>query len=861
MIQQNNSNNQQFSDYAAQSAQEVCESFNTSIEHGLSSEQVGQLQKQYGFNEILGHEVTAWQILFNQLKSPFIYLLVIIAGVDFMLRDIPDGVMILIIVIINTHFGFYQEFRTHHALQFLKKYLVDKIRVTRDGKEVEITTRELVPGDSIKLYPGDKIPADVRIVISENISVDESTLTGESEPVKKTSEPTADKVTNVFEANNIGFSGTVVASGMARAVVFATGNHTYFGSIATHAQETPKLTSFMQGITRFSRFILYTVFITISAVFALHLLFGTHIDIINLVIFSLALGISIIPEALPVVIMLSLARGAVNLAKHKVIVKRLSAIEDLGSMSLLCIDKTGTITENKLSLAAIHAADEHQALTYALLASGLSSEQLQKDQGFNGVLWQKLTPQEQELVKNYKVVAEHPFDAHVWYSSIVVQQGDSHELIVRGNKEEVFKLCNLDTKKEQELYAWADQEARQGHRVLVVAKKNVPATLTKMSEDDEKDLEYIGLISYDDPLKPTAEASLARARALGVKVKIISGDTKEVNFAIAQKIKLVTQQDEIITGEEFAKKSDAEKQKLVEYCSVFAHILPDQKVEIIKLLEQNYDVGYVGDGINDAPALKIADVSIAVDTAADSARDMADIILLHKSLRVIVDGIHEGRVVFANLMKYIKSTLAANFGHFYSLSIISLFIDFLPILPSQLLLVSLLTDLPLIAISTDTVSLQDINAPKKYDLKNIIVIAALLGLLVMVADFIIFKLFYHVNDHAVLQTNWFIMSILVEVSFFYSIRTTLPFYKAPMPSLQVMALSCFVVITALVLPFTRFGQEFLHFKTPALADLFSIFLVVISYFVITDIVKVLFYRYSRSAERSSSNSNSSSRVR
>lgn len=281
--------------------------------------------------------------------------------------------------------------------------------------------------------------------------------------------------------------------------------------------------------------------------------------------------------------------------------------------------------------------------------------------------------------------------------------------------------------------------------------------------------------------------------------------------------------------------------KLVEQCAVFAHIVPDQKVEIVQLLENKHDVGYMGDGINDAPALKIAHVSMAVDTAADITRDVADIILLHKSLAVIVNGIHEGRVVFANMIKYIKSTLAANFGHFYSLAIVSLLIDFLPMTPTQLLLVSLLTDLPLIAISTDTVSLADINKPKKYDLKDIALVTMILGLIVMVADFIVFAIFYK-GAHATLQTNWFVTSVLIELSFFYSIRTAGPFYKGTFPSLPVLGLSSLIAATAIALPFTWIGQKFLHFTPPSTHDLMIIGAIVVCYFIITDIVKVLFYR-------------------
>ena len=832
----------QFSEYATKTPQEIYTLLKTS-DQGLSSSDASSRQAHYGKNQLSEHESNAWHILVDQIKSPFIYVLVIIAIINFILGEVLDGTMILIIVIINTAFSFYQEYRTHHALMLLKKYIVDKVRAIRDGKEVEITTDQLVPGDIIKLYPGDRIPADVRFMNVENLTIDESILTGESAPVQKNVNPISQGEITVFKAANIGFSGTIVLSGKGIGVVFATGNNTYFGSIATTAKESVKLTSFSQGIARFSRLILYLVLITVSGVFIIHLFLGAqHLHIINLIIFSLALGISIIPEALPIVITFSLSRGALHLAKHKVVIKRLSSIEDLGSMAILCIDKTGTLTENKLALSSLKAADEQQLLLYAVLAAGLPAAALEKDQGFNGPLWAKLTDQEKKSVDQYKVVAEHPFESQLRYSSTVVNHDDQYELIMRGNTNEVIALSsNLNESQIKDFTTWAQEEGNQGHRVIGIAKKSVNKGITQIAHTDETNLEFLGLISYVDPLKPTAQKALARAEKLGIQVKVISGDTKEINFAIAQKIKLITKPDQIISGEEFAQKNDTQKKEIVERCAVFAHIVPDQKVEIVQLLEDKYDIGYVGDGINDAPALKIAHVSMAVDTAADVARDAADIILLNKSLHVIVDGIHEGRIIFANMIKYIKSTLAANFGHFYSLAIVSLFIDFLPMLPSQLLLVSLLTDFPLIAISTDTVNLHDINKPKQYDLKDIILVTMVLGLIVMIADFTIFRFFY-TSAPEVLQTNWFITSILVELSFFYSIRTTLHFYKASLPSIPVMILSFIVACITITLPFTAFGQKFLHFKAPTAHDLMIIGIVVVCYFIVTDIIKVLFYK-------------------
>src|SRR5579885_327264 len=474
-MDEHNSQSYNFTWYAHQSVEKVLGFLKTSEKNGLSSSDVAQNTKKYGPNIIKGQETTLWDILFNQVKSPFIYLLVIIAIIDFALKDYPDGFMILILVVINTLFSFYQEYRTHNALQTLQKYIVDHIHVVRDGKEIEISTTELVPGDIINLFPGDKIPADVRFISIQNMMVDESMLTGETVAVKKNEATVKQQEITVYNASNIGFSGTIIVTGNGTAVVFGTGNNSYFGSIATKAKESPKQTSFLAGITKLSRFILIIVISTVTTVLILHLMLRhQHLDIVNLLTFSMALGFCIIPEALPVVITFSLARGAVHLAKYKIIIKRLSAIEDLGSMTVLCIDKTGTITENKLKLGPIFGKDEQQIYLYNILTSGLSAQDLEKDTGFNGPIWQKLDDKHKKSFAHYHMIAEHPFEAKLRYSSTLMQHGEKTEIIVRGNCEELLPRCTgLTPEESKEIYNWAQKQGENGHRVLLVAKKQI----------------------------------------------------------------------------------------------------------------------------------------------------------------------------------------------------------------------------------------------------------------------------------------------------------------------------------------------------------------------------------------------------
>lgn len=826
--------------YATQSIEEIYKELATAPE-GLSEQEAQERKNTYGPNVLTTDVVTWWHILIKQISSPFIYVLVGIAAVEFFLHEFTDGCMILAIVIVNTIFSFYQEFKTQHALQLLKKYITDKITVIRSGSQQVIDAEDLVPGDIIVLSTGDRIPADIRFIQVNKIMLDESLLTGESNPTQKTAEALPEKP-DLFNASNYGLSGCVVSSGSGKGVVVATGSQSYFGSLAQLAHETPQESSFALGIARFSKLILLIIFITITGVFFMHLLLNKQLSLVNLMVFSLALGISIIPEALPIVITFSLARGALHLAKFKLVIKRLSSIEDLGSMEVLCTDKTGTLTEGVLELKNIYGSDQSDVLFYGTLASGFTPAQLESDVGFNGPLWQQLSADNKKKLALYHVVAERPFDPALRSTSIMICHDDQCEHIIRGNVDETLPLCaGLTAEQQKEINDWALQESQNARRVLLIAAKK-STELERISSADEKDFTFIGLIAYEDPLKKTAAHALERAHDLGVQVKIISGDNAQVNYAIAHAINLIQDKNEIISGELFNQATTTQKKKIVEHISVFAHIIPKQKVEIIQLLEKKHDTGYMGDGINDAPALKVAHVSMAVNTAVDVTRDVADIILLKKSLHVINDGIYEGRVIFANIIKYIKSTLAANFGHFYALAIISLFTDFLPLLPAQLLLISLLTDFPLIAISTDTVSPADVKLPQKYNLSEIALITMLLGLIVMGADFIIFY-FFSQQDPAVLQTNWFIASVLIELSFFYSIRTKLPFFKAPVPSWYVIGLSGIVACIALLIPYTILGQQFLHFSAPTTSHVLIIGAVVTGYFIVTDCVKLLFYRF------------------
>ena len=798
--------------YAMQTQQSIQEELHTSIEQGLKEQVIEERKKDIKIIATERSSLVWLRILMSQLNSPFMIVLLVAAGITGLLGDYSNACMILICITVNTIFGFYQEYKAENSLKLLKKYLINKVTVLRDGQEREVAVTELVLGDVLVLYPGDILPADVRFVKEDHITIDESMITGEAVPVKKISTPLKEQPKGMFEAANIGFAGTTIITGKGLGVIFAVGQDSSLGSLVTLTTDTMRISSFSKNMATFSRFILYIIIATVAAVFIVNLLIqGSSTDIVKLLVFAAALGISIIPEALPVVTTFALTRGAVRLAKHEVVVKRISAIEDLGSIQVLCTDKTGTLTENVLTVVGTFGLTPPELMMQAAIGSGISPRKLAQTKGFDLAIYNALTSAQKDELALYSTVAELPFDPERRRSLVVIQKGDMQELVVRGAPQEVLDCCKeLDEHKMKEIEDWLSAESDQGCRLIALASKKV--SWSKNSEIElkslEHDLDLIGFIAFNDPLKPTAAYAVAKARQLGIAIKILSGDSVAVCTAIGSQIDLVRTGEEVISGQDWAELSEEQKERVVQEKTVFARVSPEQKYDIIKELQKNYQVGYMGDGINDAPALKIAHVALAVKDSADIARDAADIILLHQSLRVVVNGIHEGRAIFANTLKYIKTTLSASFGHFYALALASLLVDYLPMLPIQLLLLNVMSDFPMIALSTDNVGIDEVQRPRSYDMKGLIILSTILGLVITTFDFILFGIL-HKQAPAVVQTCWFMSCMFTEVAFIFSIRTQLPFYKAQAPSISLVALSLAVVTATLILPFTSFGQRFL----------------------------------------------------
>lgn len=837
------SNGMKFSTYAQDDISGVAKFFSVDPAQGLSDKEVETRRKESGANVLTESKISPLKIFLRQFKSSFIYLLLFATVLSFSLGQMTEGVMILIFLFINATLGFYQEYRSEQTVELLKQYVATRVKVRRSGSISTINASELVLGDIVILEAGDSVPADIRIIDEVNLVVDEEPLTGESVSVDKESTTQTNSGIELYEAKNICFSGTTVVSGRATGIVFATGDRTMIGGIAELAGGSTRISSFEQELSKFSRFILYLVIGTLSFIFLMNIILkGFSANIVELAIFSIALAVSVVPEALPLVMTFSLSRGARRLAKERVVVKRLSSIEDLGSIQMLCTDKTGTLTENKLSVHQTYGINARAVLINGVLGGSYLSIKARggTPDPFDTALWESLSLEEKEQIDSYIHINDTPFDPIHKKSSATVTHGEETTLLVRGAPESIINCSKLSSEESSNILKWMADEGRAGRRTLAIASK-------KIVDDnyEETNLTFVGCVSFIDPIKESARQAIKDAQTLGVKIKILTGDSREVAGVVAHEVGLAKTPDDVLTAREFFALPDGVRESALEQTNVFARVSPEEKYRLIELLQKNYQVGFLGEGINDAPALKIANVAIVVASASDIAREVSDIILLDNSLSVVIGGIREGRAIFANTVKYIRSSLSSNFGNFYAVAISSLFIPFLPMLALQILLVNLLSDFPAIAIATDTVDDAELREPRKYDVRNLIAMGTVLGIVSTVFDFIIFASFYKLGPE-ILQTHWFIESILTELLFLFSIRSRGLFFQTKAPSAILMVLTVLAISATLIIPFTNLGQSLFHFVAPTLSSLGFVLGIVALYFITTEFAKISYYKLTTS---------------
>ena len=802
-------------------------------ESGLSSTEAATRLARTGPNSLRTHRVSAWAVLRRQLNNAVLILLAVTAAVSFFLGDSTQAVIIGMILVVSIGLGFVNEYRAERATAALHSRVRHTALVRRDGVFVKLDVNDLVPGDVIQLTLGELVPADVRLIAVSGLECNESILTGESAPAEKSVTPVAARAA-LADADDIAFMGTVVSAGSATGVVFATGRDAQFGRIAAGLGERQPETDFQRGLRRFS-YLLLQVAITLTVLILVTNLLLRR-PIIESVLFSLAIAVGITPQLLPAVVSTSLATGSRRLAELKVLVKRLVCIEDLGDIDILITDKTGTLTEGRISL--IEAVDPAGTSSAEVLRAGLLAADM--DPAAGGTSANPLDSALLEAAGGVSLgdahrIAELPFDHDRRACSALVDRSGSRTLIVKGAPEQVLAQCVQlpDTTLLDQLFA-------QGRRVVAVATKPA-ATLTAVTPADESGLALLGFLVFADPPKQAARESLAQLAALGIEVKVATGDNPQVAEKVCADLGLASKGT--LTGSDLTGLDDAAFESAARNTTVFARISPEQKARLISVLRRNgRSVGFLGDGVNDALAMHSADVGISVDTATDVAKDAADVVLLEKDLGVLATGVAEGRRIFANTVKYVLMGTSSNFGNMFSAAAASAVLPFLPMLPSQILLNNLLYDTSQLAIPTDRVDDEQLHAPSHWNIAFIRRFMLTFGPISSLFDFLTFGLMLGVlhAGPAEFRTGWFVESLATQTLIVFAIRTRrVPFLRSR-PGALLTTTTLAVVVIGGALTISPFAGA-LGFTTLPWQFFGVLALFVVVYLVLVEITKIAFY--------------------
>lgn len=824
-------------------ASEMLQRLQTTDEGLKSSESTERLEK-YGANILKPkNRFNAIKILLSQFKSPITIILLFAAGLSSFLGDVTDTVIIVTIILISSMLGFWQEKGAADAFEKLLNTVRVKTTVLRDGKEKEIPIEEVVPGDIIILHAGDMIPADSLILESKELFVNESTLTGETYPVEK-STGVLKAETALAQRTNSLWMGTSISSGSGKALVVSTGKGTEFGKISETLKQNIPETEFEKGVSRFGNFLVRVTVIMVTAIFVINIYLQR--PLLDSFLFSLALAVGLTPQLLPAIIAVNLSHGAREMAQNKVIVKRLASIENLGSMDLLCTDKTGTITEGELKLHSFQDLKGDQSEKILLYATLNAYYQ----KGFENPIDRAILTEKKADVSQYENLDEAPYDFIRRRLSILVSKNGSSVMITKGAFPNVLEVCSVAETEPgkvveiSEVKGQIEQKfeefSQKGLRTLGLAYKDMSQQKT-IKKEQETGMTFLGFLAFYDPPKPDIAKTIDSMEKLGISLKIITGDNKFVAASISQEVGL--ESSRILTGSEIARMDKETLIKKVNDTDVFAEIEPDQKEHII-IAFKNCEkvVGYLGDGINDASALHAADVGISVDSAADVAKEAADIVLMEKSLNALVEGIKCGRKTFANTLKYVFMATSANFGNMFSMAGASLFLPFLPLLPTQVLLINLLTDFPEMTIATDSVDKELVENPRRWNVDFIRSFMVVFGITSSVFDYMTFGILLFIFPGMVEQfrTGWFIESVISASMIVLVIRSRRPFFKSK-PGKYLLAATLFIGIVTLCFPLTPFAAPF-GFKPLPISIILLIGVIIGIYILTAEIVKRFFYK-------------------
>ena len=824
-------------------------------EEGLTNKEAQKRLNNNGKNIVI-KEVnrSIFYFIFNSLKEEFIIILLVLAVINFSLGDKIGSLVIVLIAIISILIRVLEDYSAYKFNKKLRSKIVSTTKVIRDNKELEIKVENVVVGDIISLNAGSIIPADCIVVNSKDLFVNESVFTGESIPVEK-KETNKKEYDNLFDIKNVLYMSSSVISGTAKAIVVKTGFDTYLGKIGKEINTKKNITAFDKGMKDITNMLIKFMVVICLIILLVDGIIRSNFTEAILFAFSVAVGIT--PSMLPMIVNVNLTKGTKALAKKKVLVKHIESIQNLGAIDTLCTDKTGTLTENKIVLQKyidVLGNEDNSILEYAYINSYYSSGM--KNIVDRAIMIYGSKHNLDNILPKYEKIDEIPFDYNRKVMSIIVRNKNTYRMITKGAMEEVLKRCTkVKVKgKEEDLTKElidivtnkAKEMATSGMQVLALAAKKTEKGVLSFDENSEKEMTFIGFVAFLDSPKKDVKKVINKLRKYGVKTKILTGDNPYSTTMVASLAGINS--DEILTGAEIDKLSDKALSIKVEEIDVFARLNPIQKERVVRILKSNgHVVGYMGDGINDAPSLRQSDVGLSVNTATDIAKETSDMILLEKNLEVIADGIIEGRKVYGNIIKYMKMALSADFGDVFSIMIASIFLPFLPLLPIQMLFQDFIYDFSQIGIPYDNVDEEFITFPKKWNTKGIAKFMIVMGITSSIIDVLAFLTFWHllgynsIDKESYFQTAWFITSLITELMIIYNVRTSKDIFNSR-PSKVLLSLTLLSSILTIVTPILLHNVLSFHFEILSIKFYLYLLSLVILYVLIVSIVKRIYIK-------------------
>ena len=845
-----------YSEISKKTKEEVLKEYNTS-ENGITENKATELLEKNGPNVVVKNEKKSrLYFLFNSFKDKFIIILIVLAVINYFLSDALSTYIILGIAVISALIRYFQDYSVYKFNQELKAKMYTTTNVVRGGKEKEIRVEKVVPGDIVHLSAGSMIPADIMLIDSKDLFVNQSVFTGEGVPVEKVAQNTND-AKEIFSIPNICLMGSSVVSGRATGVVIDTGFTTYLGRMSKEVETKKEPTNFEKGMNNITKMLIRYMIVVSVAVFVIYGFIRK--DWLEAILFALSVAVGITPSMLPMIVNVNLTRGTKVLAKKKTLVKNINSIQNLGAIDVLCTDKTGTLTEDKIVLQKyidVNGNEDTSILEYAYLNSYFGTGM--KNLVDRAIITYGNEKNVKEIVNDYTKIDEIPFDYTRKRMSVVVKsnKNNGYRMFTKGALEEILKVCTkvkynghvneLTPEMVEIVEQKAKEYAVQGMQVIAIASKREYRGVNVFNVSDEANMTFIGFVAFLDPAKKDVKSTLKKLKNIGITTKILTGDNPYAANNICNLVGL--ENTETLLGTDIDKLSDEELAKKVEEVNVFARMNPLQKERVVKQLKNNgHVVGYMGDGVNDSPSLHIADVGISVNTATDIAKEAADIILLERSLKVIYEGVLEGRRVYGNIIKYMKMALSSDFGDVFSIVIASIFLPFLPLLPIQMLLQDFLYDISQIAIPYDDVDKEFLEKPKKWSTKGISKFMNVMGITSSLIDVLAFLGFwflfgYNASKETFFQTAWFVECLISETMIIHYVRTAKkPFIESR--ANKWLTLGTFgTIIGTILTPILLHNIQSFHFEILPLKYYGFVILLLAIYSVLVEIIKKIYIK-------------------